>query len=430
MNEQQKLRRREARRRRRRRRAQLLRSVRTTGGKLGVRNRRRRRKNTISRAPAGTSYNVTNSGALKRLRIKHREFIQDIETDGSNFTAVPMEVNPGLSDTFPWLSIIAGCFETYRFNSLTFEYIPTCSTSTDGGIALCPDYDAADDGTSVTKQHLFTFEDSARGNLWAKTIMKCSTGNLHKMKQHFIRNGALDNNLDIKTYDVLKLYIGTSSVSTQVCGELWVNYDITLITPQLQPYSPDEIVLEENSVGVRSVTQSWSTDTTVVGALKEQIKNTAINDIDFYLPGKWIIDVMGQATGSGNITGINSMGKSGTGTLTLLAKSYIAATTGQFNITSLLETTEDVSKEDFLRLTWTGVTQASGVYDYLKTHIVKLSESAYQALLTAAPGNKQLEQAKKTEEKQVECGGNDEVTDEILELVNRVHELNNLNKNK
>jgi len=51
----------------------------------------------------------------------------------------------------------------------------------------------------------------------------------------FVRTAGLAANLDVKTYDAGTLFVGTIDGTAVNWGKLWVEYDITLYTPQLQP---------------------------------------------------------------------------------------------------------------------------------------------------------------------------------------------------
>jgi hypothetical protein len=109
------------------------------------------------------------------------------------------------------------------------------SSSTDGVIAICPDYDAADDDGSLEKRELLAFEDSVRSNLWSKVTCRCSPSNLNKYKERFTRHGALSSNLDIKLYDAVKMHylLSDDKADGTLLGEIWVEYSIDLFTPQL-----------------------------------------------------------------------------------------------------------------------------------------------------------------------------------------------------
>jgi len=53
--------------------------------------------------------------------------------------------------------------------------------------------------------------------------------------RHFTRSGALEANLDIKTYDVGNLHLCTVDGTAVNWGKLWVEYDVDFFVPQLPP---------------------------------------------------------------------------------------------------------------------------------------------------------------------------------------------------
>jgi hypothetical protein len=62
---------------------------------------------------------------------------------------------------------------------------------------------------------------------------------LNKQKSYFVRPGSAPVGTDIKLYDVGNLYVITSGVTTSggTCGELYVEYDVLLMTPIFEPNS-------------------------------------------------------------------------------------------------------------------------------------------------------------------------------------------------
>lgn len=203
-------------------------------------NRPRRNKGSNKRTtnlkvsvPSGMSNVITNKGALKTMRIRHREFVKDLTTNGTANQLSIMRVNPGNTTMFPWLSSIANRFESYVFNGLRFNYVPSVGTTSTGAIALAPDYDAADDNSGISKPKLLTFDDSVRGPLWKGFSCICKKNNLQKSKSYYVLDGLAPAGTDIKMYDALQLIISTTTSSNMTIGELWVEYDITLLTPQM-----------------------------------------------------------------------------------------------------------------------------------------------------------------------------------------------------
>lgn len=207
--------------------------------------RRRRRRNRNRRRGAGNPTSRTPPVARARrmvvqnpkpqFRLKHREFVSDIRSEGTDFAVVAtLPIQPGWPQAFPWLSTIAWNFEGYTFHGLSFRFESALPSITPGTVALVPDFDAADLNIAFTKKQLFQFEDTCRSSCWDSFSLKVSKHNLHFHKHRYVRKGALLPNLDVKTYDLGNLYIIVDGIPEGFVGELWVEYDISLITPQTE----------------------------------------------------------------------------------------------------------------------------------------------------------------------------------------------------
>lgn len=168
-----------------------------------------------------------------RVRIKHREYIRDIYGSVA-FSAQSLSVNPGLAVIFPWLSSVAQQFESYLFRKLDFHFETQKSASTSGSVMMSVDFDAAD-SLPVNKQQLMAFHNAVRSAVWDECRYRGDVRDLKKFGvQRYIRSGNLAANLDIKTYDVGNLIVGTQGeADTTAIGELYVEYDVELITPQV-----------------------------------------------------------------------------------------------------------------------------------------------------------------------------------------------------
>lgn len=194
-------------------------------------------KSSISRKRASTARGTVirnRRQALRTMRIRHREFISDVASLNDTGQLSRMQINPGLA-TFPWLSNVAGAFEKYRWLKLKFMWTPACPTSTPGSIALCPDYDAADDDLQLTKSEVLSFADSVRGPVWMDFALDCDRANMNTGK-YYVRNTSVPTSSDVKMYDALQLLIYVSNCPSDRTnlGELWVEYEVELSTPQLQ----------------------------------------------------------------------------------------------------------------------------------------------------------------------------------------------------
>lgn len=151
-----------------------------------------------------------------------------------DFSTTQFSINPGCANTFPWLASQARAWETYKFHSLEFTYFTRTGSQTVGSLYLIPDYDAADPAPP-TEQMASTYQDMVEDAPWKN--IRCSLNRnamMKTMERHYVRpDGALAANLDLKTYDVANLFVGTvDGVADTAWGTVWVDYDVELYTPQ------------------------------------------------------------------------------------------------------------------------------------------------------------------------------------------------------
>jgi hypothetical protein len=152
----------------------------------------------------------------------------------SAFTvAQALALNPGLAATFPWLSNEAAGWEKYKFNSLKFEYFTRTGSNVPGSMMLAPDYDASD-AAPASEVAASSYEDCEEDAPWKDIccILKASEL-MGDMKERFVRTGTLAANQDIKMYDCGNLFACTVDGTAVNWGKLWVEYDVTLITPHV-----------------------------------------------------------------------------------------------------------------------------------------------------------------------------------------------------
>jgi hypothetical protein len=169
-----------------------------------------------------------------RVRVRHREYVADVSTSGTTFEVTSFSLNPGLSASFPWLSCLAQLYESYVFHDLRIIYETQKSASTDGTVMLAVDFDATD-VDPANKQQLMSYHNAVRSAVWQECMFVCSREDLKKLPQRYVRMGDLAANQDVKTYDVGNLFAAVQGLSSSGIGELYVEYDVELITPQLDP---------------------------------------------------------------------------------------------------------------------------------------------------------------------------------------------------
>lgn len=166
-------------------------------------------------------------------RIVHRELLQSITGSAAFAVTSTIALNPGLASSFPWLSTQAQAWERYRFNKLRFRYYTRTGTSVPGSLLMAPDFDAADApplSETIASSYEFCEEDAPWKDITCDLPQRSLMGD---MKEKYIRSGALQPNQDIKTYDAGNLFVCTVDGTAVGWGKLWVEYDVTLFTPQV-----------------------------------------------------------------------------------------------------------------------------------------------------------------------------------------------------
>ncbi len=252
---------------------------------------------TMGRGPAFLASSKPGSGSI---RVSNREFISDLASGTSQtFTVCSfLGINPGLSTTFPWLSAIARKFESYKFRSLRFIIETEAATSLTGSAFLAIDFDASD-AAPLSKQQMMSYKTSVRSPVWSDCACSANKEELHKLGQErYVRGGALAANLDIRASDVGNL-IAAALVqgATTVFGELYVEYDVELYTPQTDP-SVDAVANSAKLVATGTVdraTPFGTTAPTVTGGL-QVAPTSAGTGLGFANAGEYLVVVASTGT--------------------------------------------------------------------------------------------------------------------------------------
>lgn len=184
------------------------------------------------------------------IRLRHREYVTDISTT-VNFTATKYQVNPGMSNLFPYLASIAQNFQEYKFHGLIFEYKSTASTaiasSTNlalGTVSMVAQY-RADAPVPVSKQDLLNDMWSVDGRPSENIILpvECAPRE-NPLAIQYVRTSDTAVS-DYKFYDLCNFVLATTgSQNPYVAGELWVSYDVEFFKPVLKPFSTPSNLFE------------------------------------------------------------------------------------------------------------------------------------------------------------------------------------------
>jgi len=184
------------------------------------------------------------SNTAGATRVQHREFICDI-SGSTAFAVRRYAINPGFSETFPWLASVAGAFEQYRMHGMVFEFKSTSavalnSTNTAlGTVIMATEYNPLL-ASFTTKREMenHVYSTSSPPSASAMHPVECAR-DASVLSNLYVRNIAPVTNNDIRFADIGAFQLATTGMqAANVIGELWVTYDIELIKPKL----PDAFV--------------------------------------------------------------------------------------------------------------------------------------------------------------------------------------------
>lgn len=239
---------------------------------------------------AGTPSVVNLAGNDGRIRVRHREYVRDLV--GSDiFECTGFALNPGLGSIFPWLSSMATNYESYKFKRLMFIYETQQSTSTVGSVMLAVSFDA-DDPLPEDKQGMMSYKGAVRGPTWTEFCYDCAGLDLVKFaSQRYVRDTVLLDNEDQKTYDVGRLFLATQGIVDEtLIGELYVAYDVELITPSggnLHPNDSGDTYARRINTGTYTSGLYYESGT-ITGSGGLPLKYDG-NSISFPVPGQYQI---------------------------------------------------------------------------------------------------------------------------------------------
>ncbi len=168
-------------------------------------------------------------------RVRHREFLGNVTGSVAFAIGNTFAVNPGLQTSFPWLSGIAKNWESYRFRKLRYHFFTRTGTSTPGSVVIAHDPDSSD-AAPASEAIMTTYSTCREDAPWKDICLEVPPKSLTELgPRKFVRVAGLGANQDIKLYDSGNLFVGTVDGTAVAWGKMWVEYDIDLFTPQLQP---------------------------------------------------------------------------------------------------------------------------------------------------------------------------------------------------
>jgi hypothetical protein len=223
----------------------------------------------------------------------------------SSFGVTDFHINPGLP-IFRWLSAFANRFDLYCWKKLQFVYIPAeAVTTTAGSVHMAWDYDP-DDAAPADLAEMSSFETIKTSRFYETSRLNINV-NLMKagVQMKRVRAGPVGG--DLVLYDGGNLLFATISGSALgPIGQLWVWYEIELVSPSL-PLKGGNHSPHSHSVFTENFDHSYQTgiplairtQTTILDGLHiAHPQSTGNYEMD---PG--VYDITGDVTFSSSMAG-------------------------------------------------------------------------------------------------------------------------------
>jgi hypothetical protein len=216
-----------------------------TGGNSLRKQRRKRMKEenaitqlVVRKQQAPVSFGSTISSALQPYAAKpfiarRCEFIMDINGSTNAYQQVgTLPVNPGLAITFPWLSTVANNFDMYQIKRLVFKYFNKTTTANKGEVIVAYDPKVTDAAPTASAQ-ILNFDVRFSTDPWMDAQLAVPTSDLNRLPKYMIRNAVVS--ADYTNFDIGNIFIATTgNVDGTRVGQLYVDYEIHLFSPQVQ----------------------------------------------------------------------------------------------------------------------------------------------------------------------------------------------------
>jgi hypothetical protein len=278
------------------------------------------------------------------LTVQHTEYIKDIYgNSGTAMDSTIVVINPGLAESFPWLSQVAANYEEYELKQCMFCYKSKVSdnlTSSDGqigSILMFTEYNA-NDAMKKTKQQLIQAYGTTNALISTSDVLhgvECDVSKLKGDGHKYIRTENLSINTDKSDYDHAKMQLAVvdapSQLQNQVVGELYVSYTVVLRKPRLFStlglnLQEDQVMLQTNGTSSATGTVDIaSAETNSIGCLFTVTGLTASQTtVTITLPASFsgdleIVGTVDSTASSGNVAFYaGSLGGSATGNVQLI----------------------------------------------------------------------------------------------------------------
>lgn len=237
------------------------------------------------------------------FRVRKREFLQNVVPQDP-FAPIKIEFNPGLSESFPWLSGVAPNFEKYIIHKLRLIYETAQSTFVPGMVMMAPEFNISD-GLPITKTEMLEYAYAARSPVWKNFSIDISKKSIMNYRDYYVR---VTDVVDKKLYDPLYIIVATDAVSTDLsyCGEIWVEYEVEFTLPQIiRRVDPLVLGYKQFIFGLTTNETPFSDFISETGLLKVSLSGSNILNFDEEFTGLIIVVINATNVGAQTKLSVN-----------------------------------------------------------------------------------------------------------------------------
>nr|AAC32732.1 41K protein [Tomato bushy stunt virus] len=164
------------------------------------------------------------------VTVTHREYLSQVNNStgfqvNGGIVGNLLQLNPLNGTLFSWLPAIASNFDQYTFNNVVLHYVPLCSTTEVGRVAIYFDKDS-EDPEPADRVELANYSVLKETAPWAEAMLRVPTD---KIKRFCDDSSTSDH----KLIDLGQLGIATyGGAGTNAVGDIFICYSVTLYFPQ------------------------------------------------------------------------------------------------------------------------------------------------------------------------------------------------------
>lgn len=242
----------------------------------------------------------------QKIIVRHKEFVCEVKSSQDFTIQRTLEINPGLENTFPWLSRIAGVYQTYRITGMVYHYVPTSGSAVSstnnalGSVMLQTSYRAtsAPPGSKTELLNEYWACESMPSETFCHPIECAPSENPFQVQ--YIRRGEVPEGDNRMLYDLGKTFVATSGMqqSGVVLGDLWVTYEIELTKPVVSDNVNDRVDFDGYIHSSATTANYFGNGTIELGEHKVRVEGSRDLFFPVGLTGEFIVTVNFYGTGA------------------------------------------------------------------------------------------------------------------------------------